>query len=54
MDTDNAIAGLKKVRDEIAACLGIDDSPTGGAAWCYEQQKGPYEVMVTIESWRKS
>ena len=53
MDDDGAIAALKHVRDEVAACLGVDDGDPR-VEWGYHQ--GPrashedphYEVTVMI------
>lgn len=48
MDFDNAISGLKGVRDELASFLGVDDG-SDLVEWVYRQAKGPYSVLVRIE-----
>jgi hypothetical protein len=46
---DNLPASCKSVRDQIAACLGIDDrSPR--VTWTYDQRRGrPREYSVEVE-----
>jgi hypothetical protein len=47
LDSDNLPPSCKSIRDEIAACLGLDDrSPR--VVWTYAQEKGPYSVRVEI------
>lgn len=54
LDSDNLVASMKAVRDEVAACLGVDD---GGdeVEWVYRQEdrvvkRGEYFVKIAIES----
>ena len=47
-DSDNAIGGLKSVRDQIATALGVDDGDQVRVRWLYRQEKGPFGVRVTI------
>ena len=51
-DTDNLAGACKSVRDQLAAELGITDSPTDPRArWEYKQELGTYPaVRVRIES----
>jgi hypothetical protein len=46
-DNDNATAGLKAVRDQLAAWLGVDDGD-GRLTWLYAQERGPWAVRVAI------
>lgn len=46
-DDDNVVGGLKSVRDELAAWLGIDDGDPR-IVWSYSQTRGPFSVLVTI------
>jgi len=47
LDSDNAVSGLKFVRDGVADWLGIDDgSPL--LDWQYRQERGEYAVRVQI------
>ena len=52
MDDDNLAGSMKAVRDEVAACLGIDDGDPG-VTWVYQQEKGlgpgRYEVVIQVE-----
>lgn len=48
-DDDNAIAGLKGIRDRIADWLGTGDGPTSPVRWRYDQVRGPWAVRVRIE-----
>jgi len=49
-DSDNSIASMKPLRDEIAHWLGLDDADTR-IAWEYGQQatRGSEGVAVRIE-----
>lgn len=47
IDFDNAISGLKGVRDELAAWLGVDDGDEL-VRWRYETAKGKYAVRVRM------
>lgn len=50
-DSDNSIAGMKPLRDEIARSLGLDDADTF-IAWEYGQQqqtRGAEGVVVKVE-----
>lgn len=49
IDFDNAISGLKGVRDEIARWLGVDDGDQAVVDWAYRMARGPYTVRVRIE-----
>lgn len=46
-DSDNVVGGLKAIRDEVAAWLGIDDGDPR-VVWSYSQSRGPFAVRVTI------
>lgn len=46
-DSDNVVGGLKAVRDEVAAWLGIDDGDPR-IVWSYSQSRGPFAVKVSI------
>lgn len=46
-DEDNAVGGLKSVRDEVSAWLGVDDGDPR-IVWSYSQSRGPFAVRVTI------
>ncbi len=51
MDDDNLRGSLKAVRDEVAACLGVDDGDAR-VTWAYGQERGEpkqYGVRVVIE-----
>lgn len=48
-DSDNVVAGLKSVRDAVAAWLGTGDAWDGPVTWDYDQQRGPWAVRVRIE-----
>lgn len=49
LDSDNAVAACKAVRDEIAALLGVDDGPTGPVTWAVEQlRERAYGVRIEI------
>lgn len=49
LDTDNAVAACKAVRDEIAALLGVDDGPKGPVTWVVEQlRERAYGVRIEI------
>lgn len=51
LDDDNLQGALKAVRDEVAACLGRDDSPRSGIQWTYSQArgaKGQFAVRIQI------
>lgn len=51
LDSDNHQGALKAVRDQIAACLGVDDGPGSPVRFEYgPQARGPYAVLVTLES----
>ena len=47
-DDDNLQGGLKAVRDQIAAELGVDDGDTTLVAWRYRQERGPFGVRVRV------
>jgi adenine-specific DNA methylase len=52
LDSDNLASGLKAIRDELAAFLGVSDAPSGGVDWRYEQRRGPprfYAVEIAVE-----
>lgn len=52
LDSDNAIAGSKHVRDEIARLLGTDDNHPN-IEWRYTQERGKpkeYAARIRIES----
>lgn len=51
LDSDNHVASLKSLRDEIAVTLGIDDADSR-ITWHYDQLKttGRQGVVVTIEA----
>lgn len=49
LDSDNAVGSAKHVRDEVAACLGVDDGDPF-ITWNIEQEKGKYGVRVRIET----
>lgn len=50
LDEDNVQGACKAIRDQVAAELGLDDSPRSPITWRYEQRKGEYGVEVRIES----
>ena len=50
VDDDNVAGGCKAVRDEIAAALGVDDGDRSKVSWVYQQEKGPFGVLVQIYS----
>lgn len=51
LDSDNLAGAFKAVRDEVAALLGRDDSPTAGVEWRYAQAQGPQSfVAVRVEA----
>jgi len=55
MDDDNLAGALKGVRDEIAACLGVNDG-SARVLWGYDQSRGlpkEYAVMVRIDAQAK-
>lgn len=47
LDSDNLAAALKSVRDELCACLRIDDA-TPLVRWEYRQEQGPERVRVEL------
>lgn len=47
-DEDNVAGGLKAVRDEVAAWLGIDDGDPR-IVWSYSQSRGPFAVRVALK-----
>lgn len=50
LDGDNLQRGFKAVRDQIAACLGVDDG-SEAVTWLYAQEKGKpreYAARVTV------
>lgn len=49
MDDDNLPGALKAIRDEVAAWLQRDDGDRGAWEWRYDQQRGPWGVVVLIE-----
>jgi hypothetical protein len=49
LDSDNAVGSAKHVRDQVAACLGLDDGDKR-LTWNVEQAKGPFGVKIRIES----
>lgn len=52
LDSDNLSASLKSVRDEVCACLRVDDA-TPLVRWEYRQEKGPEVVRVEV-AWGES
>jgi hypothetical protein len=54
MDFDGLVASLKAVRDEIAACAGVDDGDEKQIEFEYAQRHEPaYSVAVAIETRRE-
>jgi hypothetical protein len=51
MDGDGVASACKHIRDELAACLGVDDlDGDGGVWWEYAQEIAPwYAVRVEVE-----
>ncbi len=48
LDSDNLTGGFKAVRDQIAACLDLDDG-NRQVEWRYYQQRGkPHEYAIRI------
>lgn len=47
LDSDNLGAALKSVRDEVCACLRVDDA-TPLVRWEYRQEKGSEVVRVEV------
>lgn len=47
LDSDNLPPSMKSIRDELAACLGLDDRDPR-ITWEYSQEKGPYSVRVVV------
>lgn len=52
LDTDNVVAALATVRDEVARMLGVTDGPTDQrVSWEYgDQELGEYAVRVEVRS----
>jgi hypothetical protein len=50
MDSDNSIAGLKAVRDEVAKQLGVDDGNEKEITFDYAQERGEYAVAIRIDA----
>lgn len=53
LDSDNLASALKSCRDEIAALLGVDDSPSSPAQFEYKQEakgKRQYGVKIEVQS----
>lgn len=50
LDSDNVQASLKHIRDQVAACLGVDDGDESLVRWIYEQAKGQYAVRIEVTS----
>ncbi len=51
LDDDNLARSAKAVRDQVAAWLGCDDSPSAPVRWAYQQRRGKpkeYAVEITI------
>lgn len=53
LDSDNLPPSMKSIRDELAACLGLDDRDPR-IVWAYEQRRAekgadPYAVDVLVE-----
>jgi hypothetical protein len=48
-DLDNVVGGLKAIRDQVAAELGIDDGDELAAGWIYRQARGPWAVRIRVE-----
>ena len=46
---DNLRAAMKPIVDELAKCLGVDDSDER-VEWCYLQRKGLAAVVVEFEA----
>ncbi|MSO37436.1 MAG: hypothetical protein EXQ69_04205 [Acidimicrobiia bacterium] len=54
-DSDNLVSGTKKVRDTVAAFLGVSDADLlgdGQVRWLVEQEKGR-DYALRIEVWRQ-
>lgn len=49
MDTDGVCSSMKHFRDEVAACLGVDDAPGSRIVWAYAQETDPVRYAVRIE-----
>lgn len=49
LDSDGLVTSFKAVRDEIAACYGIDDADPRIKFLEPAQERGPYAVRVVIE-----
>lgn len=50
LDGDNLQGALKAIRDEVAACLGVDDGDEEAVTWEYKQRKdGPGEYGVVAK-----
>lgn len=51
MDGDGVVSSAKHIRDELAACIGVDDRDgAGGVWWEYTQEIAPwYAVRVEVE-----
>lgn len=52
LDSDNAIAALASVRDEVARMLGVTDGPNDErVSWEYgAQELGDYAVRIEVRS----
>ena len=50
LDTDGVVSAMKHVRDEVAACLGVDDGEER-VTWEYAQARVPsgYAIRIAIE-----
>jgi hypothetical protein len=48
---DNLPGALKAVRDEVALVLGFKDDSDLKLHFIYEQERGPFAVLITITSW---
>jgi len=48
LDDDNLVSGLKAVRDEVAAWIGVDDKLSSLVRYRYAQKRGPWGVEITF------
>ncbi len=47
---DNLQGGLKAVRDQVAAELGLDDGDRARVRFAYKQQRGHFAVRIRVET----
>jgi hypothetical protein len=50
VDDDNLRGAFKAPRDELAACLGVDDGDTASVTWVYAQERGLFGIRVKIQA----